>query len=91
MIVQVERNGYIFNSENDFNSRLFHARFKGGGKTPPTPPPPDPAPVPEAPVEAGETEAKRLSRLRGRKQTFLTGDLIPEQKTLEFNTLLGGK
>lgn len=89
MIVQIEYNGYIFQRESDFNSRLFHARFKGGGGK--TPPPPAPAPVPEAPVEAGETEAKRIARLRGRKQTFLTGDLIPEQKTLEFNTLLGGK
>jgi len=59
-------------------------RFKGGGSPPPPPPPPA---TPEAPEEVGDTERKRAARRKGRKQTFLTGDLIPET---EQKTLLGG-
>lgn len=42
-------------------------------KAPPVPPPP---PIPTVGKEVGE-EAKRR-RPRGRRETFLTGDLIPE-------------
>ncbi len=43
-------------------------------KTPPVPPPP---PVPTVGKEVGEQARKK--RPRGRRETFLTGDLIPEQ------------
>ncbi len=43
-------------------------------KAPPVPPP---LAVPEVGIEAGEQARKR--RPRGRRETFLTGDLIPEQ------------
>lgn len=50
----------------------------GGSKPKPvrTPPVPPPVAIPEAGPEAGEQARKR--RPRGRRETFLTGDLIPE-------------
>ena len=58
-------------------------------KTPSIPPPPPPPPPPSLPplepppaVEdvtgAGEAERRKLRRKSGRKQTFITGDLIPQ-------------
>ncbi len=43
-------------------------------KAPPVPPSP---PIPTVGAEVGEQARKR--RPRGRRETFLTGDLIPEQ------------
>ncbi len=43
-------------------------------KAPPVPPPP---PIPTVGEEVGEQARKK--RPRGRRETFLTGDLIPEQ------------
>lgn len=42
-------------------------------KAPPVPPPP---PIPTVGAEVGEQARKK--RPRGRRETFLTGDLIPE-------------
>ena len=43
-------------------------------KAPPVPPPP---PIPTVGEEVGEQARKK--RPRGRRETFLTGDLIPQQ------------
>ncbi len=51
-------------------------------KAPPVPPPP---PIPTVGQEAGEQARKK--RPRGRRETFLTGNLIPEQGL--GKTLLG--
>ena len=45
-------------------------------KAPPVPPPP---PIPTVGQEAGEQAQKK--RPRGRRDTFLTGALVPEQDT----------
>jgi len=52
--------------------------FGGGGRSKPVQPPP--VPPPEAiPDVAPETEEQaRKKRPRGRRETFLTGDLVPE-------------
>ena len=59
--------------------------FGGGGsktvKAPPVPPPP---PIPEVGEEVGE-QARR-KRPRGRRETFITGDLVPDT---EKKKLLG--
>lgn len=47
----------------------------GGGKKITPPPPPPPPAIPTVSEEAGERARKR--RPRGRRETFLTGDLIP--------------
>lgn len=59
-----------------------------GGSTPKpvTPPPvPPPLPIPEPGPEAGEQARKR--RPRGRRATFLTGDLIPTEQELKKKQL----
>ena len=48
------------------------------------PPPAPPLPTADIPEQAGEEAKKR--RPRGRAETFITGDLIPETKK---KTLLG--
>ncbi len=47
-----------------------------GGKTVKPPPPPTTPPPPEVDVEV--EDIARRKRPRGRRETFLTGDLIPE-------------
>jgi len=51
-------------------------------------PPPDPLPIPETEfmTEAGETEVRRTRRRKGRRQTIVTGELVP---TTSKRTLLG--
>jgi hypothetical protein len=41
------------------------------------PPEPTPPPATADVTGAGEAERKRLRRRRGRKETFLTGELVP--------------
>jgi len=36
------------------------------------------APIPTQDTGAGDAEKRRLLRKRGRRETFLTGDLVPE-------------
>lgn len=49
--------------------------FGGGGKTVKPPPVPPPPAVPEVGEEV--KDIARRKRPRGRRETFLTGDLIP--------------
>ncbi len=56
-----------------------------GAKPVKTPPVPPPLPIPEAGPEAGEQARKR--RPRGRRATFLTGDLIPTDEELKKKQL----
>ena len=44
----------------------------------PEPPPPEPPPALADVTGAGEAERKRLRRKRGRRETFITGELTPE-------------
>ena len=44
----------------------------------PEPPPPEPPPAMADVTGAGEAERKRLRRRRGRKETFITGELVPK-------------
>jgi len=46
------------------------------------------APPPTEDTGAGEYEKKRLRKRKGRKSTFLTGDLVPTDTT-EKKTFLG--
>jgi hypothetical protein len=48
----------------------------GKPKTVKAPPPPPPPAIPDVGVEA--EDIARRKRPRGRRETFLTGDLIPE-------------
>ncbi len=50
--------------------------FGGGGKTVKPPPPTPPAAIPEVGTEV--EDIARRKRPRGRRETFLTGDLVPE-------------
>jgi hypothetical protein len=50
--------------------------LNGGGKTVKPPPPPPPLPIPEVDIEVEDIARRR--RPRGRRETFLTGALIPE-------------
>ena len=60
--------------------------FKGPGPAKP-PPVPDPQAIPEADQDkAGEEAARRARGRRGRRQTFVTGSLVPQPKR---KTVLG--
>jgi len=45
----------------------------------PPPPPVEPPPVVED-TGAGDAEKKKLRRRSGRRQTFITGDLVPAEQ-----------
>ena len=69
---------------------LFH-RPRQPELPPPAPPlaipePPEPIPPPALAdiTGAGEAERKRLRRKRGRRETFLTGELVPETEKKRF-------
>lgn len=63
-----------------FGKKLF------GIKTPKSPPPPAPAPTIETDTDMMD-EYSRLKKRKGRAQTVLAGDLIPED--IGKRTLLG--
>ncbi len=50
--------------------------FDGGGQTVKAPPVPPPPPIPDVGPEVGEQARKK--RPRGREETFLTGELVPD-------------
>ena len=54
--------------------------------SPPPPPTPLPPPATVDVTGAGEEERKALRRKKGRRQTFITGELVPE---VEKKRLLG--
>ena len=69
-MIKVLRNGYEF----QYNTERPRWRYKGGGGAK-LPPPPPPTAIPDKAIDVEDDARKKLPR--GRRDTFLTGDLVP--------------